>query len=418
MRTDWNTWEMSGRRVVGWLTKLTLLLLVAPCVHAGVKLGADLLLEKRLDLLKGKRVGIVTNQSGRLSNGELLVDALRDCDIDVVALFGPEHGVGGIARAGESVRDTVDAQTGIPLFSLYGNIRKPTPEMLANVDLLIYHIQDVGARFYTYISTMALAMEAAADKGIPFIVLDRPNPLGGLMVDGPVMEDSLSSFVGMFPLPVVYGLTCGELARMINEEGWLAQGKHAELLVIPMEHWTRRMLWEDTGLTWYPPSPNIPTPASALAYPATCMIESTNLSEGRGTVAPFQFIGAPFLDGSALTSALDQCQLPGVRFQPATFVPSTSKFAGDTCHGIYFEVRESDVYRPTLTGLSLIRETRRLGPSEFRIVRKSFYRLVGSASVLDALSQGDSPVEIESRWLPRTEVFQARALRYHLYPVD
>lgn len=408
----------SPDRQVRWPAYFLLMVFAAHSVQAGVKLGADLLVEKHLDLLEGKRVGIVTNHSGRLSNGEFLLDVLRDHGINVVAVFGPEHGVRGNADAGATVRDTVDPRTGTPFFSLYGTIRKPTPKMLENVDLLIYHIQDVGARFYTYISTMALAMEAAAEKGIPFIVLDRPNPLGGVMIDGPVMEDSLRSFVGMFPLPVVYGLTCGELAEMINGEGWLADGKRARLLVIPMEGWTRRMLWDQTGLTWYPPSPNIPSSASALAYPATCMIESTNLSEGRGTAEPFQMIGAPFLDGSRLADALGQAGLPGVRFSEAMFVPSTSKFAGDSCRGIRLEVRDFNRFRPTLTGLSLVQEAQRVSPSDVRIVRKSFFRLVGSAAVLEELSRGDSPVEIASRWLPRLEAFRAIAVHYHIYPVE
>ena len=418
MKKDSDGQQKIVRRISGPFVVLLFLMLPVASLYGAVKIGADLLVERHLDLLRGKRVGIVTNHTGRLSTGEFLVDVLRDHGITVVALFGPEHGVRGEVRAGETVRDTIDPRTGIPVFSLYGTISKPTPGMLTAVDVLIYDIQDVGARFYTFISTMALAMEAAAEHGIPFIVLDRPNPLGGLLIDGPVMEDSLRSFVGMFPIPIVYGLTCGELATMINQEGWLAEGKRADLVVIHMERWTRRMLWEETGLTWYPPSPNIPLPASAMAYPATCIVEATNLSEGRGTSRPFQLIGAPFVDGVRLCDALDSCRLPGVRFRQAAFVPAASKFQGDTCRGICIEVTENSVYRPTLVGLSLLREGLRLFPTDFRISRKSFLRLAGSATAFGSLSAGVPPMEIESAWLPKLEAYRAKASQYRVYPID
>ncbi|MEK9136788.1 MAG: DUF1343 domain-containing protein, partial [Bacteroidota bacterium] len=228
-------------------------------------------MSKELNLVKGKKVGLITNHTGRLSSGQHLVDTLLAQGISVVALFGPEHGVRGEAAAGEKVGDTIDAKTGIPVFSLYGKTRTPTSDMLRDVDVLVYDIQDVGARFYTYISTMGLCMKAAIESGIPFIVLDRPNPLGGLKVEGPILEDSLKSFVGMYPIPLVYGLTCGELAMMINGEGWLATSAKADLTVVRMEGWTRSMLWDDTGLSWIRPSPNIPTPVTALVYPGTCL---------------------------------------------------------------------------------------------------------------------------------------------------
>ncbi len=250
---------------------------------AAVKTGADILVERRLDLVKGKQVGLITNHTGRLSTGEFLVDALRARGVHVVALFAPEHGIRGQAQAGASVQNETDSATGIPVYSLYGATTRIQQSMLKGIDLLIYDIQGLPVRFYTYLSTMGLSMEAAAEAGIPFIVLDRPDPLGGQIVDGPIMQDSLKSFVGMYPLPVVYGLTCGELAQMINRERWLSNGVQANLTVVPVEGWTRGMSWGETGLTWYPPSPNIPTAATAFVYPATCFIEGTNLSEGRGT---------------------------------------------------------------------------------------------------------------------------------------
>lgn len=252
----------------------------------GVKLGNDVLVERHLQLLEGKRVGLIVNHTARLSSGQYLVDMLVQRGIVIVALFGPEHGIRGEGLAGEKISDTKDEKTGIPIYSLYGKTRKPTAEMLANVDMLVYDIQDVGVRFYTYISTMGLCMAAAAEKGIPFIVLDRPNPLGGEKVDGPILDDSLKSFVGMYPIPIVYGLTCGELAKMINAEGWFATKESGllnrlkcNLTVITMEGWKRKMPWGDTGLEWVPPSPNIKSAQTALVYPMTCLIEATNISE-------------------------------------------------------------------------------------------------------------------------------------------
>jgi uncharacterized protein YbbC (DUF1343 family) len=298
------------------------LLTVPAALHCQprVSTGADVLVAEHLDLLKGKRVGLITNHTGRVSSGEFLVDVLLGKKINVVALFGPEHGIRGEAAAGDAVDDGVDDQTGIAVYSLYGATRKPTPTMLEGVDILMYDIQDVGVRFYTYISTMGLAMEAAAEHGIPFVVVDRPNPIGGLKLDGPVLIDSLRSFVGMYPIPVAYGLTCGELAVMIKSEGWLDLAK-LDLTVIWMEGWKRTMLWDDTGCPWVRPSPNIPTPATALVYPATCFIEATNVSEGRGTERPFHFIGAPFIDGGTLSGKLNALRLPGVRFSPTEFTP-------------------------------------------------------------------------------------------------
>ena len=406
----------AGRRVLaGVVLVLHLSLVASACGEPKVKVGADVLIEKRLDVLKGKRVGLITNQTGRIASGEMLVDALLAKGVNVTALFGPEHGIRGESAAGELVVGGKDEKTGIPVFSLYGKTRKPTPEMLRNVDLLVYDIQDVGARFYTYISTMALAMEAAAEGNIPFLVLDRPNPLGGKKIDGPLMEDSLRSFIGMLPIPVVYGLTGGELATMINWESWLSNGVRAQLTVIPMEGWSRSMLWNETGLQWIAPSPNIPTAATALAYPATCFIEATNVSEGRGTDAPFELIGAPFIDGSALASALSLLKLPGVEFQPASFTPRSSKFSGKECRGIRVKVTEPGSFQPVLTGLHILQQIQKLWPAEFRIDRQSFGRLMGSGSVFDALMNGERPDSIVAQWQGKLDKFRVLSSRYLLY---
>jgi uncharacterized protein YbbC (DUF1343 family) len=383
--------------------------------HTAVKTGADILIERRLDLAKGKNIGLITNQTGRLSSGELLLDALRARGVHIVALFSPEHGIRGEAEAGASIQSEPDIATGIPIYSLFGKTQKPDSTMLKGIDLFIYDMQDVGVRFYTYISTMGLTMEAAAEAGIPYLVLDRPDPLGGVMVDGPILDDSLRSFVGMYPLPVVYGLTCGELAQMINGEKWLAKGVQAALTVVPMEGWTRGMAWSQTGLTWNRPSPNIPAPATALVYPVTCYIEGTNLSEGRGTNRPFNQFGAPFLDAPGMAAALDSLELPGVRFGTTSFTPQSSKYAGQFCHGVTVEITDPRAYRPVSVGLHIINLLARKYPKECEFNRKWLARLFGSAEVLDVVNGKRSPEEEVERWRKGERAFVTEARTYQIY---
>jgi uncharacterized protein YbbC (DUF1343 family) len=401
------------------------LLLIVPflfTVHGGdrsaprVKVGADILLEKRLDLLKGKRVGLITNQTGRTSSGEYLLDELLARHVVVTALFGPEHGIRGAEAAGESVADSVDESTHIPVFSLYGRIRKPTPLMLKDVDLLLYDIQDVGARFYTYLSTLGLCMEAAAEKGIPIVVLDRPDPLGGMITDGPVLPDSLRSFVGMFPVPVVYGLTVGEFASMANGERWLARGVRADLTVVPMEGWRRVMGWDDTGLPWVPPSPNIRRPETVLVYPATCYLEATNISEGRGTDSPFHLLGAPFIDGRKLMRTLERDSLRGVRLREASFTPASSKFAGISCSGVRIDLLPGNSLRPVRLGLSLFSALEKVCGDSISVRRRSFARLMGDAEALDLIAAGKSSSFIARRWESGLRAFRERSAAYHIYP--
>ena len=267
-----------------------------------VKIGAEVFLEKYLDIIKGKKIGIVTNHTGVLPDGRHIVDVLNSIpDVKIVALFGPEHGIRGEVPDGKSISHGVDTKTGIKVYSLYGEVKKPTPEMLKDIDVLIFDIQDVGARFYTYISTMSYCMEACAELGKKFIVLDRPNPIRGLYVDGPVLAPKFKSFVGPHPIPVAHGMTVGELAKLFNEEGWLENGVKADLTVIKMENYLRKMWFDQTGLPWVKPSPNMMTLNTAIVYTATCFIEGTNVSEGRGTAHPFEWIGAPWIDAQKLT---------------------------------------------------------------------------------------------------------------------
>ena len=379
-----------------------------------VTTGADCLVARHLQILKGKRVGMIINHTSRLCSGELLLDSLQKAGITVTALFGPEHGIRGGAGAGEKVSDGVDARSGVPVFSLYGEQNKPTAEMLKNVDLLVYDIQDVGARFYTYISTLKLCMDAAAEHQIPFVVLDRPNPLGAC-VDGPLIEDSLRSFVGIGPIPVVYGMTCGELATFMNSSGWLDGGRKADLRVIWMEGWGREMDWSETGLAWVAPSPNIPTPGTAVVYPATCFLEATNVSEGRGTAAPFFQLGAPFLDGDSLSAALNARHLPGVSFVVSHFTPASSKHAGELCHGVKIEMHDRSVFRPVLTGLVVISELLRQRPGQVKLNYRWLGKLLGKGSVAGFLEKGGNPVHLEDEWNAENSRFLKERMKFLHY---
>jgi uncharacterized protein YbbC (DUF1343 family) len=392
---------------------LLALLFVPACKTQSVMMtGADRVVADHGMLFAGKRVGLVTNQTGQLADGRFLVDALLDSGIRVTALFGPEHGIRGDAGAGEKVHDSVDVKTGVPVFSLYGKTSKPTPEMLANVDVLVYDIQDVGVRFYTYISTMKLCMEAAAEQGIPFIVLDRPNPLGEL-IDGPVIEDSLRSFVGIVRIPIVYGLTIGELATMINDMGWLANGKKARLEVVWMDGWTRSMR---LTTPWVPPSPNIRRPETIDLYPGLCLIEATNLSEGRGTEQPFHQFGAPWVNAKQLAHRLNTSGLQGIRFAPAKFTPSSSKNTGLVCHGVSALVTDPDKFQPVLTGVTVLSVLRSMYPDSLVIRRASLNRLFGVAGAYDAIHKGVPAAQIELGWQDGLKEYKELAARFRRYP--
>jgi uncharacterized protein YbbC (DUF1343 family) len=404
---------------------LLFFLLLLSSLHAGaserpssnpILVGADVFLRGKLPLLEGKRVGVVTNHTALCASGEHLVSALLRKGVNVVRLFGPEHGIRGAAGPGEIITDTLDLTTRIPVVSLYGSTNKPTRAMLQDIDLLLYDIQDVGARFYTYVSTMVLCMEAAAEARIPFVVLDRPNPLGGLLIDGPVLEDSLRSFVGIVPVPVVYGLTPGELALFVNGEGLLKGKVQADLTVITMEGWNRSMTWEESGIRWIPPSPNIPDPETAIVYPATCILEATNLSEGRGTTKPFKIFGSPFVDGERLASGLNARNIPGVTFGAVRFRPLSSKHSGKECGGVEMVVTGRELFRPVRTGLQILREVQRLFPEDFTLDRKWFLKLIGSAPVFDGLRSGKSLESIESAWSAKTSEFKTKSRKYLMYP--
>ncbi len=388
-----------------------------------VRVGADVLLHDQLELIAGKDVGLITNHSALLSNGEHLVDALvRQSEVRIRALFGPEHGIRGKAPDRKSIGHELDPVTGIPVYSLFGTITKPTRQMLRGIDILVFDIQDVGARFYTYSTTLALTMEAAAEQGIPYLVLDRPNPIGGVHVEGPVLEKTLRSFVGWLPLPVVHGLTMGELAAMINGEGWLRKNRMVCLSIIRMKGWRRRWTYDRTNLRWINPSPSIRSLQTALVYPGTCFIEGTNVSEGRGTEHPFEQIGAPWIRGKVLTAKLRSLHLPGVRFASTSFTPHStrtvttdSKFEGTRCEGVFLKVTDRNRFQPVKTGICLLHALQVLYPAQFTMRSRRLDELTGTRFVREAIRGRIDPSEIVERWKSAEDEFALKRREYLLY---
>lgn len=383
-----------------------------------VTLGLERLLTMAPGALRGRRIGLVTNHTGVDRLLRQNVDLLLEAGCRLTALFGPEHGVRGTAQAGVSVADARDPRTGLPVYSLYGQTKKPTPEMLAGVDLLCFDMADIGVRYYTYPYTMALCMEAARDAGIPCWVLDRPNPLGGTAMEGNLVEPGYESFAGRYPIPIRHGMTMGELAWLFNQEF----GIGCELAVIPCAGWRRSMYWEETGHLFVPPSPNAPELEMALLYGGTCLFEGTNWSEGRGTTKPFQMIGAPWADGLRWADRLNGQGLPGVRFRPVGFTPTFSKHAGIPCEGVQVHVTDREACRPVLIGLLMLETAFRLWPehSAFRGLETdgilaSIDRLAGTAAVRTTVESGGSIRELYHSWAPQLEAFARRRAPYLLY---
>jgi len=369
-----------------------------------VESGLEVLVHRRAALLKGQRIGLLAHQASvdsHYAHAAALLGELGSTRL--VALFAPEHGLWGAAQDHATIRSTRDPVTSLRVFSLYGRRRSPTPAMLGGLDALVIDLQDVGARYYTFVWTMALVMRACAAAGVRVVVLDRPNPLGGVEVEGNVPDPAFASFVGLFPLPARHGMTIGELAHYLNA----AHGLGANLTVVPMRGWRRSMLWEDTGLPWVAPSPNMPTPDTARVYPGGCLVEGTNLSEGRGTTHPFELVGAPFLDAHRLAERLNARQLPGVSFRPARFVPTFHKWTGQLCEGVHAHVTDRQRFKPFLVGLAVLREARRLAPQRFAWRRPpyEFERrrlpidiLCGTEEIRKAIERKAPLSQIEARW--------------------
>ena len=373
-------------------------------------------------LIAGRRIGILTNHTGRLSDGRPLVDAILESGLaQVVALFGPEHGILGNSPDGTAVDHTQHPRFGIPVYSLYGATHKPTPEMLSDIEVLVCDIQDVGARFYTYSTTVALALEAAAEVGISFVLLDRPNPIRGMHVDGPVRNQSLKSFVGWFPLPITHGLTLGELLSLVEGEGWI-DSKERHLQVVPLEGWTRSLWFDQTGLSWIPPSPNIPHLSTATLYPGTCLLEGTTIAEGRGTDSPFELIGAPWADPSALIRALARWSIPGVNFAPQQFTPknipgvaSDPKYLGQACQGVKILIDDRDLVEPVRLGIFLLSAFKGVHPGSTELKNRRFDILTGVSGVRTMLDAGADPKDIIASWQADNEKFARIRTRYLMY---
>lgn len=332
-----------------------------PPIVVDVKLGIDLI-DKHLDFFEGKRVGLITNPTGINSEYVSTIDVLND-KVNLVALFSPEHGIRGNLQAGAHIGTYNDEKTGLPVYSLYGSSNKPTEEMLAGIDVLCIDLQDAGARFYTFIYTMAYAMEACAEYGKEFVVFDRPNPIGGEEYEGNILELEYRSFIGYYPIVQRHGMTMAELAILFNVEYEIG----CSLKIIEMEGWDRASYYDELDLPWVIPSPNFPSIETAVLYPGTCIFEGTNISEGRGTTIPFQVIGAPYIDAEKYTKALNNLNLPGVIFRPAYFTPTFSKHQNILCNGVQVHVTDRDIFKAVKTGWAMLDIARKMYPADFAI---------------------------------------------------
>lgn len=368
-------------------------------------------------LFEGKRVGIITNHTAYNSRAEYIIDVFRKMgDVEVAAFFSPEHGLYGAEEDGKQIESVTEPNYKIPVYSLYGKTLKPTSRMLENIDVLVFDIQDIGARFYTYVYTMSLAMEAAAENGKRFVVLDRPNPINGLQVEGNILKPEFASFVGLYPIPVRHGLTAGELACMFNEQGWLKDGVRADLFVIPMKGWHRSMWYDRTGLKFIKPSPNMVSLETAAVYPGLCLLEGTNVSEGRGTPLPFIQFGAPWIDSERLAAELNKLNLPGIRFGPASFTPASSKYEGQKCNGVKIIVTDRDLLEPYFSGILIVNKIYQMYPDDFQWRADHFDRLCGTSAVRETIVNRSSLQDLKKTWQAELKSFLQIRNKYLMYP--
>ena len=374
-----------------------------------VETGLDVLLSSDVKILRRRtagappRVGLLSHQASVDSRLRHITSLLHAKRVRIAALFAPEHGLWGTAQDQIPIQTSDEMNLQVPVHSLYGERRAPSAEDLSGIDILICDLQDVGSRYYTFIWTMALAMHACAKLGKRFIVLDRPNPIGGLRMEGPVLDMNFASFVGLYPLPVRHGMTIGEIALWLNDRFHLG----ADLEVIRMKGWRRRMYFEETGLPWVLPSPNMPTPDTAVVYPGGCLIEGTNLSEGRGTTRPFEIVGAPFINPDQLAGLLNHDALPGVSFRACRFEPTFHKYQGESCGGLQVHVKDRDTFRPFLTTLTLIQRTYELYPKpfawrpppyEYETEKLPFDILCGTDAIRHRIESGKPVKGLQTGW--------------------
>lgn len=373
-----------------------------------VRCGIDTLASGNFKMLAGFRIGLITNHTGLDASGKRTLDLLASAPgVKLAAVFSPEHGLAGTAEG--KISSGLDPGTGVLVYSLYGEVKKPTERMLEGLDALVFDIQDAGARFYTYITTLGYAMEAAAARGIPFFVLDRPNPITASAVQGPVLDEDLISFTGYFPLPVRHGMTLGELARMFKGEKQM----DLDLRVIPMEGYDRRRWYDETGLPWVSPSPNLRSLAQAVLYPGVALVEGANVSVGRGTATPFELLGAPWIKSGQLADYLNSRKIQGVRFRPMDFRPQSSRFAGQLCQGVQILLQDREVLDSPALGVEIASALNRLYPKKFQPEKN--IRLIGSREVLAAIKEGRDPQEISRIWQARLQDFLRLRARYLIY---
>lgn len=412
------------------MKKITVLLLTLACLFAThmqaqkirIKTGIEVLKEQNFKCLEGKRVGLITNPTGVDNHLRSTIDILHEApNVNLVALYGPEHGVRGDVHAGDKVDSSTDSATGLPVYSLYGKTRKPTPEMLKDIDVLVYDIQDIGCRSFTYISTMGVAMEAAAENGKEFIVLDRPNPVGGLKVEGNLTEDKYISFVSQFKIPYLYGLTCGELALLLNGERMLA-GEPCRLQVVKMKGWKRKMDYTATGLQWVPSSPHIPHPHSAVFYPVSGILgELGYMSIGVGYTIPFQMFAAPWIEAEKLANALNQLHTPGVIFRPMYLKPFYSVGQGELLQGVQVHITDIKQARLSEIQFLVMQEVAALYPDRavFDHADKGrfsmFDKVSGSNQIRERFAQRNRWEDVRDYWYKDVDSFKRLSKRYYLY---
>jgi uncharacterized protein YbbC (DUF1343 family) len=377
--------------------------------HGGrVQTGLDVLEAEKFAPLKGKHVGLITNHTGLDFQGRTTIDLLAHAPgVELVALFSPEHGIAG--HADENVASSKDASTGLPIYSLYGETKRPTDEMLKGIDALVFDVQDAGVRFYTYTTTMGYCMEEAAKRGIPFYVLDRPNPIGGEIVEGPMLDADKTSFVAYYPLPVRYGLTIAELAQLFNTENHI----QCDLHVVEMKNWHRNYFLESTGVRWVPPSPNLRTLKGTILYPGLEILQSAGVSVGRGTEAPFEEFGAPWMDGEEVAEALNARNLPGLRFSNQPYIPVSGLYAGQHCGGVGIRVTDREAVRSVRMGLEIAAVLLKNYSGHFDVSKTM--TLLGNQATVDALKAGTPVEQIVASWGPELAAFDAVRKKYFLY---
>ena len=381
---------------------------VSSAAKAQTKTGIDMLEGEQFASVRGKRVGLITNQTGVDAKGRRTIDVLAHAEgMNLVAIFSPEHGIRGNADA--AIANATDATTGLPVFSLYGETRRPTEAMLKGIDALVFDIQDAGVRFYTYVTTMAYSMAEAAKHRIPFIVLDRPDPIGGDVIEGPMLDRDRLSFTGYFPMPVRYGMTIGELAQMFNAENKIGADVH----VFGMGNWKRNQTYDQTGLKWIPPSPNLRTVDEAFLYPGIEILQAGGVSVGRGTDTPFEILGAPWIRGPELAAELEKRRIPGVQFTPALFTPRDGLYKGESCQGISIAITDRAVLRAMWMGLEIAAALQRFYPKQLQLAKT--VELLGSKDTIERLERGEEPVQIEESWRDDLARFRTMREKYLLY---